>query len=338
MKKIILLLYLIHFSIVMQAQHFQNANVKKFIDKSINIIENNAVNVENITSIKERLYKKSVDFKSVDEIAPLFKEVFKDLNDYHGNLKYNGKTYGWDKLTESTNTYLKNKIKNETKVKSVIINKQIGYIRISGNDDFAFKKVDSIANDIVSNINSIDSKKIKAWIIDLRINTGGNMYPILLGLKEFIGNNVIFGGFVNSKNEITGNWEIKNNKLLIDKNLLERKSELIFPSKNTIPIAILTSGYTASAGEMTAISFIGRDNTFVIGEPTANYTTAVQGFEINKFAAINLSTDYVIDRNKKVYKQNIIPDYEVKDGDNFENLNKDSKIKEALKLFKQFTY
>jgi len=47
--------------------------------------------------------------------------------------------------------------------------------------------VDSIANDITSNINEINSAWLKAWIIDLRINTGGNMYPILLGLKEFIG-------------------------------------------------------------------------------------------------------------------------------------------------------
>ncbi|MGV0919299.1 S41 family peptidase [Empedobacter falsenii] len=328
MKKLLILICIIQSSIIVQAQRFQNDSVKTFIDQSLDIIENNAVNVENITSIKKRLYEESVDFKSVDEVAPLFEDVFKNLHDYHGGLKYKSKSFGWNKTMVNTNTYLKSKIKNETKVESLVLKNSIGYIRIPGNDDFSFKKVDSISNDIVLKINAIDSEKIKGWIIDLRLNTGGNMYPILLGLKEFIGNNLIFGGFINSKNEITGNWEIKNN------NLLERVSELIFPDKKTIPIAILTSGYTASAGEMTTISFIGRENTYIIGEPTANYTTAVQGFKINKDAAINLSTDYVIDRNRTIYKASIQPNYEIIEGDNFENLSKDLKIIKALQTLK----
>jgi len=101
-------------------------------------------------------------------------------------------------------------------VVSQVIDKNIGYIRIPGNNDFAFKMVDSIANDITNHINKVNSAKIKG-IIDLRINTGGNMYPILLGLKEFIGSdNIVFGGFRNSKEESSGQWEIKDGKTMID--------------------------------------------------------------------------------------------------------------------------
>lgn len=334
MNRPFFLIIICFFYTSIRAQSFQNDSVKSFVDKTLKIIETNAVDLKNIEEIKKNLYTKSINQQSVDNIAPLFEEVFKSLNDYHGALKYKGKTYGWTKSSLSNNSYLKDKLKKEKAVKSLLLNKNIGYLRIPGNNDFSFKKVDSLANDIVENINSVNSKKIKGWIIDLRVNTGGNMYPILLGLKEFIGNNIIFGGFVNSKNELTGNWEIKNNKLLIDNNPLERKSLVSLIPRMDIPIVILTSGYTASAGEMTAISMIGRRNTYLVGEPTANYTTAVQGFEIDKNSAINLSTDYVFDRNKKKYTQSITPDYTIINGDNFEDLYKDAKIIKALQLLK----
>ncbi|WP_312483150.1 S41 family peptidase [Sphingobacterium multivorum] len=117
--------------------------------------------------------------------------------------------------------------------------------------------------------------------------------------------------------------------------MLDRKSALIYPIANDVPLVILTSCYTASAGEMTAISFIGRKNTFIVGEKTANYTTAVQGFKINDHAGINLSTDYVVDRNLKVYKSYISPDFEVVGDDNLTVLEKDRKIIKALELLGQ---
>ncbi|MFP8894079.1 S41 family peptidase [Chryseobacterium sp. EZn1] len=317
------------------SQSFKNDSIKLFIDKSIELIEANSIHTEKLIDIKRELYNKSQTLNSIDEVAPFYDEVFKQLNDYHGGLKYKGKTYGWNNPNVITNAYLKDKIKINEITYSEVIEKEIGYIRITGNNDFAFKKVDSLANDIVSHINAVNSNKIKGWIIDLRLNTGGNMYPILLGLKELIGNNVIFGGFRNAQNKTTGNWEIKEGKLLIDGIVLDRQIDLDYPIKTDIPVVMLTSCYTASAGEMTVISFIGRNNTYVVGEPTANYTTAVQGFVINENAGINLSTDYVVDRNLKVYKSNILPDFEVLGGDNLEYLKNDHKIIKALELLRK---
>ncbi|NGM66025.1 S41 family peptidase [Sphingobacterium sp. SGR-19] len=215
---------------------------------------------------------------------------------------------------------------------STVLKGEFGYIRIPGNNDFAFRKVDSIASDIVTHINKVNSAEIKGWIIDLRFNTGGNMYPILLGLKDFIGDEVVFGGFRNAKDEPSGKWEIRDSKMLIDGIELTQKSQVDRPISSSTPLVILTSTYTASAGEMTAISLIGRPYATIIGEPTANYTTAVQGFKINEYAGINLSTDYVVDRNNKVYKSNIVPDIEVIGGDDLDNLLRDEKINKALEF------
>lgn len=334
MNRYFLLACFLLFSPSAFSQNFKNDSVKSFIDKSIALIKENSIDTENLKYIERELYNKSQNLNSIDDVAPFYKEVFKQLNDYHGGLKYKGKTYGWNNPSSIANPYLKEKIKVEKKVVSKVIDKSIGYVRIPGNNDFSFKKVDSLSDDIVDHINSISSNKIAGWIIDLRVNTGGNMYPILLGLKEFIGNNLVFGGFRNAQNKITGNWEIKGGKLLIDNMALERKQGLVYAIRHDVPIVLLTSCYTASAGEMTTISFIGRNNTYIVGEPTANYTTAVQGFSINENAGINLSTDYVVDRKLKIYKSSVLPDFEVLGGDNFEELKNDRKIIKALELLK----
>lgn len=318
------------------SQTFKNDSIRSFVDTSIDLIRSNAVDTSNIKSIESTLYSKAQDLHSVSELGPLYAEVFELLKDHHGGLKYKGMTYGWSRPLRSGNPYLKDKLKTEKATVSRVIDKTIAYLRIPGNNDFAFKKVDSIADDLAAHINTVSSAKIKAWIIDLRINTGGNMYPILLGLKEFIGShNLIFGGFRNSKGASSGQWEIKDGKMLIDGIELVRQAKLKSPIKEDIPIVILTSCYTASAGEMTAISLIGRKNTYIVGEPTAAYTTAVQGFSINRDAGLNLSTDHVTDRNLKIYTSNIKPDVEVLQGDNLENLKKDKKIIKALELLKK---
>lgn len=318
------------------SQTFKNDSIRSFVDQSIKLIRSNAVDTSNVKLIESKLYDKAKDLNIVSDLAPLYTEVFELLNDHHGGLKYKGKTYGWNKPAGSANAYLKGKLKSEKEVVSQLIDKKTAYIRIPGNDDFSFKKVDSIANDITTHINKVNSAKIKGWIIDLRVNTGGNMYPILLGLKAFISSdNIVFGGFRNSKGESSGKWEIKDGKMLIDCIELDSKTQLKIPLKKDIPIVILTSCYTASAGEMTAISLIGRKNTYIVGESTADYTTTVQGFRINNDAGINLSTDYVVDRNSKIYKSSIQPDIEVLQGDNLENLKKDKKIMKAMQLLKR---
>lgn len=311
------------------------ADVKLFIERSFEFIDSNTINTQNIDSIKNWLYTNSANSNSVDEVAPLYTEVFKRLNDHHGNLQYKDKTYGWKVPLKNANAYIKKRLTEEKSVMSMVLKGEYGYLRIPGNTDYAFKKVDSIASDIVDHINKINSPNIKGWIIDLRCNTGGNMYPMMLGLKDFIGDEVVFGGFQNAKGKPTGKWEIVSGNMLIDGIYLQRTSHLNRSIPSTVPLAILTSSYTASAGEMTAISLIGRPHTIVIGETTANYITAVQGFKINVNAAINLSTDYVVDRNKKVYTNSIVPDREVIGGDNFDEMLKDEKINMALNILEK---
>jgi C-terminal processing protease CtpA/Prc len=70
-------------------------------------------------------------------------------------------------------------------------------------------------------------------------------------------------------------------------------------------VVVLVSRYTASSGEMTAITFKGRDNTLFIGEPSAGYTTG-NGYDIvTEDLALVISKDIFIDRNKVAYENRV---------------------------------
>jgi carboxyl-terminal processing protease len=71
---------------------------------------------------------------------------------------------------------------------------------------------------------------------------------------------------------------------------------------------------TASSGEMTAISFIGKKNTRLFGQPTAGYVTSNSSISLSNGAMLFLATSYVSDRNKKKYMSRIIPEVVVEQG------------------------
>ena len=306
-------------------------SVKSYLNKSLLIIEENALNSRNVNwkELRESVYNKASGAKRYEDILPIYSYIFEQIDDHHGSLKYNDKTYSWNKKGIKVNNTIKAATKKYLSVHSEKIGREIGYILIPGNNDFRGQHMDSISRDIKKAIAKINDKHIKGWIIDLRVNTGGNMYPMIAGLSEFIGEGRV-GGFITPTNQPDGDWVIKDGTFYVDSVKVTPVKYEGYPIKKEVPIAVLISGNTASSGEMTAITTIGRHKSILIGEPTAGYTTTNLGFKLNEYSGLNLAVDYASDRNGKVYPKNISPGILVSDGDDFEVLNKDQKVKAAI--------
>ena len=311
-------------------------SVKSYLDKSLSIIEQNSLNNSSIDwkKLREEVYLKASGAKKYEDILNIYPFIFQKIDDHHGSLKYKSKTYSWNKpLQNESNVAIKSATKKYLNVRSERIGKDIGYILIPGNNDFRGQHMDSIANAIKKAIAKVNEKHIKGWIIDLRVNTGGNMYPMIAGLSDLIGEGKV-GGFLTPTYQPDGNWIIKQGTFYVDSVKVTAVKYDGYPINPNIPIAILISANTASSGEMTAISVIGRKNSIVIGEVSAGYTTSNLGFKLNEFSGLNLAVDYASDRNGNIYPRNIQPDILVLNGDNFENLNEDLKIKKAVSWLK----
>jgi len=341
MKKIILttFTFLIAANLLFaQNVEFKNDSVKHYIDKTFLIIQNNALNKNKIDwdSLRMDIYERTKNAKKIEEVLPIYPYLFEKIEDHHGWLSYKGKNYRWNKNSNKVKSeIIKDAVKSTKKVYATLLSRNIGYLRIPGNNDFGAKKMDSIASNIVDEIDKINSNRIKGWIIDLRVNTGGNMYPMIAGISDLIGDNEKLGGFVTSDNHSDEQWLLKSGNIYVDSNQVLDRKKLKKPITKRLPIAILISGYTASSGEMTAISLIGRKKTKLFGEESAGYTTTNEGFKIDENSGLNLAVGYVTDRTGKIYVDNIKPDFELIGGDDFENLKYDKKIIESIRWLKK---
>lgn len=343
-QKFFLLFTIFSITSIFHAQkqvRFKNDSVKQYIDKTLVLIHNNALNKDKIdwNSLQTEVYNKVKDAENIQAALSVYPYLFEKIEDHHGWLSYKNKNYRWTKKSQRIdNDVVSSAIKKYEKVEAVLINNNMGYLRIPGNNDFNTKKMDSIAGNIVDEIDKINSIKIKGWIIDLRLNTGGNMYPMIAGIRDLIGDNEKIGGFVTSDKKSEGEWMLKNGNIYIDDNQVLNRRKVKTPVTKQLPVAVLISGFTASSGEITAISLIGRKKTKIFGEDSAGYTTTNQGFKVDENSGLNLAIGYVVDRTGKIYIENVKPDVEIIGGDNFEEINKDKKITASIQWIKEISH
>ncbi|WP_322975060.1 S41 family peptidase [Pedobacter sp. MC2016-05] len=86
-----------------------------------------------------------------------------------------------------------------------VIDDKFGYVMIPGMvfSDNSAENICKIAQPLYDWISRIKSShKLEGWIIDLRLNTGGNSAPMLLALYDLLGNNEIWGELDENKKSV----------------------------------------------------------------------------------------------------------------------------------------
>lgn len=189
----------------------------------------------------------------------------------------------------------------------------IGLIKVPSCITFSYTKDKDFANSIRFLIKEIDTNnEIIGWVVDLRNNGGGNMWPMIAGLNALVQDGIV-GYIVGTTNRKEREWKIENGKINFSKEFTDS-----YKIKNlNTKIAILIDSNTASSGEMTAISFIGLPNVSVFGQPSAGYTTANSTIKLSDGTQLYLATNFVADRTHKSYPGSIIPDVMVNEKNNF---------------------
>jgi carboxyl-terminal processing protease len=188
---------------------------------------------------------------------------------------------------------------------SKLVANGIGYLHLpfhlSMNKDENYRYADTLRKQIqYLDVNN----HIKGWIVDLRDNYGGNMWPMLAGLNPLLEDNTV--GYQVISNHYSS-WESNSKKpfgLPKMRNTYKCKD-----LKNKI--AVLIDTVTASSGEMIAISLLGMGNSKSFGNPTGGYTTTNGTYRLSNGAYLFLANGYCADRNKKVYMGKIQPDVAV---------------------------
>lgn len=295
------------------------------------------------------IYRNTIDWKPVDiafqksirnalslrDTMNCFVSVLDSLNDVHSQIYLNNQYYGnYPDFSDTTLAWIRplndKAISSTNKIHTANLPGQIAYLRVPAFDAYNMQEINFFAQALYDSIDKFDSTSIKGWLIDLRLNGGGNIYPMLAGLSSVLGNNIV-GYETDIYDSITRIWEVKNGNFVIGgyqtTNIKTRQE----PKFQTSPVVVLIGPVTKSSGSMTGIAFKKRPGTIFIGEPTADgYTTSNGYFQFAPNLTLNFATNFVADRELNIYKTRVDPDIIVYHGDNFEDLLKDDKVKMAI--------
>jgi C-terminal processing protease CtpA/Prc len=202
------------------------------------------------------------------------------------------------------------------------LNDQIGFIRIPS---FSGDNVarDLFAQDIQDLIRRTDRVSINAWVVDLRQNNGGNMWPMLAGIGPILGEGI--AGYFVDPDSVSTSWSYANGQAMMN-SMIALEIDKPYVLNNLNPsVAVLTDGRTGSSGEAMVVSFIGRNNTRSFGEPTYGVSTANRNFDLSDGAQIVLTVATMADRNGVLYGAKIEPD-EIVDGFFKEDPSNDDEV------------
>lgn len=156
------------------------------------------------------------------------------------------------------------------------------------------------------------------WVVDLRGNGGGNMWPMLLGLapllEEADGHARRIGAFATADAEQS--WSSHDGAVWLEqKKLLDGGAAVYRLRQPGAPVAVLFGPRTASSGEATALAFRGRANTRSFGQPTAGLSTGNRTERLPDGTALLVTGNVMVDRNGRGDGGKIAPDVIVSEGE-----------------------
>lgn len=183
----------------------------------------------------------------------------------------------------------------------------IGYVRVPACSlTSRSSQATDFAQALQNKIKSQDRPYLKGWIVDLRGNTGGNMWPMLAGIGPLLGNKTV-GYFIDSFGSSTS-WSYQDGSSLYGGSPIDVVTSPYTIVNSNSKVAVLIDGLTGSSGEAIAVAFEGRPNTRFFGAPTCGLSTANQSYNLSDGAQLFLTISVDADRNGSKYGGQIKPD------------------------------
>ena len=270
-----------------------------YLDEALDIMQQHSINREQIDweRLRARARSRAYGARTPEDTYIAVQYALRDLGDHHSHF-----------MTPEQVAEFQDGTMNLASPDpgGQLLDQGLGYITIPG-----FVGMGSAANEhateIQGIIREIDRDGPCGWVVDLRENTGGNMWPMLAGLGPILGEGRI-GAFVYPDGKqvdwtYTGGeaWESD----LLQAAVLGTPYELAAPSP---PVAVLTGQRTSSSGEAVVVAFRGRPNTRSFGRVTMGLPTSNENFALSDGAWVFLTVSEFADRTGRQYSSVIPPD------------------------------
>ena len=167
-----------------------------------------------------------------------------------------------------------------------------------------------LADSLQLSLAEMDAAGVCGWIVDLRANRGGNVWPMLSGIGPLIGDSVVSG--VRQEGMPWSHYADGVASYVDEAGERQVLSRISVPAhtmrRPDAPVAVLLGANTASSGESIAIAFATRPNTRSFGQPTARYASVNRNARLPNGTEMYVTVGMMRDRNGLVYAEGVAPD------------------------------
>ena len=176
---------------------------------------------------------------------------------------------------------------------------RFAYLKVPHFAGSADVRMTAFANDLRRRIALLEREKPCGWVVDLRSNVGGNMGPMLSGLRPLLGEGVL-GRFAGRQRSTE--WRADE----LDRSVAS--GALVTVQVQDAPVAVLVGPDTKSSGEAVFVSFIGRARTRSFGQATAGKSSGNRGIRLSDGSMLLVMGALMEDRDGHVFGGPIMPD------------------------------
>lgn len=323
---------------------------KMVLDSIISTLKTHSIYTENIdwNELEKRVYERYVDSDSISTITKPVQYLFEEIGDFHGFFVVNGKSYkalgnkkrnvSYNNTSQVYNNEL-NEIyihsKEQKKINGQILKDSIAYIEIPmilnpyGDDKLNIEYTIKIRKKICE----LAKQDPNGYVIDLRMNLGGTVLPMLSGLGELF-NNMKVGGATKDGKDFSSKWSINNGTVEIgDGNSIPNLPKLSCDcdvTKSNKKVAVLIGRYTLSSGELVASALKGQKNVLLFGEQTGGWSSINGFFQIASNVTVNPATTYYMSMDMTAHIDGVIPDIIIDESFDYQNPLNGKEIEKAI--------
>jgi carboxyl-terminal processing protease len=181
---------------------------------------------------------------------------------------------------------------------------RVGYLSVPGFAGGTPVQQLEFAESLRNTVQAVEETGICGWVIDLRQNTGGNLWPMLAGLGPVLGDGELAASVYPDGRRVAV-WHRGGQAGFGEYTQLRVRSPY---RAAQLPIAVLLGPATASSAEVLAVAFRGRPQTRSFGAPTRGLSAGNRTFALPDGASLVLTVAATSDVEGRVYLGPIAPD------------------------------
>jgi hypothetical protein len=266
-----------------------HVSASELVDVAIRTVRANALFADRIDwpTVEPRMRNAAKGMHASTEAYPLIVDLLASLQDRHSKLL---------SVSDQNDQLQHGRVQGKSSVRA--LDDGIGYVSVPGFVGSDAADGAAFASSLAAGIERVAASGSKGWVVDLREDTGGNMQPMLSGLRPLLGPGKL-GSFRTRDGKTTPWFGVS------EANAVESSVEL-----SSDQVAVIIGPNTSSSGEIVAISFEGRPNTRFFGEPSDGRTTGNRSFPLPDGSGLLLACASELDRRDQRYDERVVPDVE----------------------------